>query len=84
MLEIAQAGAAIAFVGGDPEDAQRTELAPEIGGKVVDAVDLGRPRRDLLGGEAAHLVAQRVGGLAKAEIEIGQAIGNHRWISLGY
>ena len=45
------------------------ELRPEVAREIVVAVDLGGARRDLVGGEAAHGVAQHVDGLAEVEVE---------------
>ena len=78
MFEIAHAGAAILLGGGDAEQAERAHLAPEVGGKVVRLVDGGRARRDLLRGEAHRRVAQHVRRLAEVEIELRDAVGDHR------
>ena len=82
MLEIAEPGAAILLLGGDAEHAERAELAPEIGREVVHAVDLRRARRDLIGGEPPHLLAQRLRGLAESEVEGRQAVGDHGGVSI--
>ena len=74
MFQIAHRGAAILLRRGDPEDADFTELAPEIGGEVVVAVDGRRARGDLIGGERRHLVPQRVHRLAKVEIHSTQTV----------
>ena len=78
MLEIAHAGAAVFLLDGDAEHAERAELAPEVGGEVVVAVDGGGARRDLVGGEGLDLVAQHVGGLAEVEVQAGQAVWQRR------
>ena len=69
MLEIAHAGAAILLLDGDAEQAEVAELAPEVHGEFVGAVDLGGARRDLGVGEFRHPLAQHVGGLAELEVE---------------
>ena len=69
MGEIAHAGAAELRVGGDAEQAERAEFLPEMGGKLVRAIDLGGERRDLFLREAADHVAQAVDLLAVAEIK---------------
>src|SRR5216110_2541275 len=48
VLEIAEPGAAIFFLDGDPVQAERTDFWPEISWKLVALVDFGRARRDLL------------------------------------
>ena len=58
--EIAHAGAAVFLFDGDAEQAEVAELAPQVHGKLVAAVDLRRARRDLGGGELLHGVAQHV------------------------
>ncbi len=49
--------------------AERAELPPEVGGKSVAGVHLGRARGDLGRGEGLDLFAQCVGGFAQAEIQ---------------
>ena len=73
--EIAHAGAAVFLLDGDAEQAERAQLGPQVGGEVVVAVDGGGARRDLGGGEGRAPVAQHVRGLAEAEVEAGQAVG---------
>ena len=65
--EVAHAGAAVLLGHGDPEQAERAELLPQIGRELVVRVDPCRPRRDLLGREAPHHGAQSLDLLAKAE-----------------
>ena len=52
-----------------PEQAEVAELAPEVGREHVLVVDLGGARRDLVGGEGAHRVAQHVDRLAEIEVQ---------------
>ena len=73
MLEIAEPGPAPLLLDRDAVHAERAELGPELAREGVGAVDLVGARRDLVGGEAAHAVAQQVGGLAEVEIEAGVA-----------
>ena len=77
MLEIAQAGAAVGLGHGDAEQAQIAELAPQITGEFIVGVNRRGARRDLVGGEAAHGIADHVGGLAEAEIEGGKLVADH-------
>ena len=80
MREIAQPGAAVLLLDGDAEQAELAHLRPQIAREGVGAVDLVGARRDLVGREAAHAVAQHVGGLAEAEIEAAQVVPQHeRW-----
>ena len=51
MLEVAQAQAAVFLRRGDPMQAERAHLRPEVAGKEVVAVDRRGARRDLLLGE---------------------------------
>ena len=80
MLEIAEPGAAPLLLDRDPVHAELAELRPQIARERVGTVDLVGARRDLVGREAAHAVAQHVGGLAQAEIEAAQVVPQHeRW-----
>ena len=82
MLEIAEPGAAPLLLDRDAVHAELAELRPEVAREGVAAVDLVGARRDLVGGEAAHAVAQHVGGLAQAEIEAAKVVDAHgRWSS---
>ncbi len=69
VLEIAEPGAAEFLLDRDPVQPQRTHARPQLARKPVVAVDLGGDRRDLVGGERAHGVAELVGGLAEVEVE---------------
>src|SRR3546814_16694533 len=75
MLGVAHAGAAILLLDRDAEDAEIAELAPQIGRKLVIAVDGRGTWGDLVVGEAADRAAQHLRRLATAEIqaEIGRA-----------
>ena len=77
VLEIAEPGSAPFLLDGDAVQAELAELGPEVARKGVAAVDLVGARRDLVGGEAAHAVAQHVGGLAQAEIEAANVVHAH-------
>ena len=83
MLEIAEAGAAIFFLDRDAVQAERADLRPEIARKLVAAVDFGGARRDLVGREILHGLADRVRGFAEVEIEHLVRVGNHRTASGG-
>src|SRR5471030_88658 len=65
--EIAHAGAAVFFADGDAEQADGAELAPQVGGELVCAVDLGGAWRNLARGKIAHRVAQHVDVYAEVE-----------------
>ncbi len=67
MREITHRRAAVLFADGDAEQAECAELAPQVSGKFIGAVDIGRARRDLARGEGAHGVAQHVGVFAEIE-----------------
>ena len=57
--QVAHVGAAVFFADGDAEHAQLAHLAPQVHRELVAAVDLGRARGDLGGGELLHGFAQR-------------------------
>src|SRR5437764_928668 len=77
MLEIAEPGSAPLLLDRDAMHAELAELGPQIAREGVAAVDLVGARRDLVGGEAAHAVAQHVGGLAQAEVEAADVVHAH-------
>ena len=56
---------------------------PQLARETVGLVELGGDRRHFGGGEALHLLAQRIGRLAKAEIEGRHGIGYHDFLSTG-
>ncbi len=84
MLEIALPRAAPFFIDCDAVQAERAKLRPQIAREGVAAVDLVGAWRDLVRGETAHGIAQHVGGLAKAEIELEIGIGDHACLSIGW
>ena len=61
----------------DAVQAEFAHLRPQLAREAVGPVDLGGDRRDLVGGEALDLLAQRLGGLAEAEIEGRKGVGDH-------
>ena len=69
MGEIAEPGAAQFLLDGDAEQPERAELRPQFARKFVRAVDLLGKRRDLVGGEIPHRLAQHFDIAAEAEIE---------------
>ena len=77
MLEIAQPDAAILLLDGDAVQAELAHLGPQLAREAVGLVDLGGDRRHLGRGEALDLLAQRIGGLAQAEVERRHRIGDH-------
>ncbi len=70
MGEIAETGAAVVRTHGHAQQPQFAELAPQIAGKHIAAVDLVGPRRDALLREALRLFAHGVDHVAEAEIEL--------------
>src|SRR3546814_6380085 len=78
VLQVAHAGAAVVLVHRQAEQAERAHLRPELWRKGIAAFDFGGERRDLLGGEAHHGVAQQVGRLAQREVEAGELVRAHR------
>src|SRR5712691_4806293 len=77
MLEIAHPGAAVFLLDRDPEQSEPAELGPQLPRKLVGVVDLVGPRRDPVGGEALHAVAERIDVLAETEIEASPSVGDH-------
>src|SRR5262249_25869800 len=77
MRQIAEPRAAELLLDRDPVQAERAHARPQVARKNVAAVDLGGARRDLVGREAAHGVAQRVDLLAEVEVEAAPGIGDH-------
>ena len=77
MLEIAQARAAIFLLDGDAVQAELAHLGPQLAREAVGLVELWAIGATCFGGKALHLVAQRVGGLAQAEVEGRHGVGDH-------
>ena len=77
VLEIAEPGAAPFLLDRDAVHAELAQLGPQVAWEGVAAVDLVGARRNLVGGKAAHAVAQHVGGLAKAEIKAPDIVDAH-------
>ena len=78
MRQIAHVGTAILLGDGDAEHAQFAELAPQIHGELVAAVDLGRTRSNLDLGKFTHGIAQRIDVFTELEVQswqIGKAHG---------
>ena len=69
MFEIAEAEPAILLGHRDSVQPERAHFRPQLLREPVLGVDPGGERRDLLGGEAAGGVADRVGHLAEFEVE---------------
>src|SRR5207244_10538340 len=69
VFEIAKPRPAPFLLDRDPVYAELAELGPQVARKGVAAVDLLGPRRDPVGGKAAHAVAQQIGRLAEREIK---------------
>ena len=66
--KVAHAGAAELFPGGDAEHAEPAQLTPEVGRKIVAAVDVRGTRRDFPRGEFCDRLAQL--GDVRAETKI--------------
>ena len=77
VLEIAEPGAAVFLLDGNPVQAERADLGPEVAGELVALVDVGGARRDLVGGELLHRFADGVRGFAEIEVEHPMRVGNH-------
>ena len=77
VLEITQARSAPFLLDRDAVHAELAQLRPEIAREGVAAVDLVGARRNLVGGEVAHAVAQHIGGFAEAEIEAAGIVDAH-------
>src|SRR5208282_223122 len=77
VVEIAEPQATVFLGRGDPVQAERTYLRPEVAREEVVAVDRRRPRRDLLLGESFRALADHLGALAEVEIEAARGVGNH-------
>ena len=75
--EVAHRRAAVLLLDGDAEQAQVAHLAPEVGRKLVGAVDLGSARRDLVRGELPHGRAQHVDRVAVVEVDRGKVLHRH-------
>src|SRR5690349_16049678 len=65
VFEIAEAGPAPLFFHRDAVQAKRTHVGPELARKHVRAIDLFGDGRDLVLGESANRLAQRVRGFAE-------------------
>ena len=76
-IEAERPGAAIGLGHGDAEHAQIAELAPQIAWEFIVRVDRRGARRDFVGGEAAHGIADHVGGLTEAVVEGRKLIADH-------
>src|SRR4029077_7968412 len=77
MFEIAETGAAKLLLDRDAMHPELAEFWPQLARKRIAAVDLFGARRDVVGREAAHAVAQHVGGLAQPEIKPAETVGEH-------
>src|SRR5207248_2059485 len=79
VLQVAQPGAAVFFLHGDPEKAQFAQLRPEMAREFVRAVDFVGQWRNFVAAETPHRIAQEVRGVAKPEIERRIGVTNHGW-----
>ena len=69
--QVAHVAAAVLLLHGDAEQAHVAELAPQVHGKLVVAVDVRRPRGDFLLAHLVDRVAQHVDLFAEAEVQGG-------------
>src|SRR5262249_161660 len=76
--QVAEARATPALRDGDAQQALLAERRPQIARKLIAAVDLGRTRRNPLGGEAPHLGADLLQALLEPEITV---TGRHQLAS---
>src|SRR5262245_63932245 len=77
MLEVAETRAAVLLFDRDAEHPELAEFGPQLTRELVAAVELGGQRCDPIAGEAAHALAQLLGGFAEVEIEAGEIVGDH-------
>src|SRR5262249_26340347 len=75
--QVAEPRAAELLLDRDAMQPERAHARPQVARERVGAVDLAGARRDLVGRESAHSVAQRVDVLAEAEVEAAPGIGDH-------
>jgi len=76
MGQVAHAGAAELFLDGDAQQPQVAELAPQIAGEVVVAVDGFGAGSDLLPGKALDRVAELIDIRAEIEVEAFEYSGH--------
>ncbi len=74
MLEVAEAEAAIFLLDGDAVQAERAHFGPEIARETVLGVDPRRERRDTVGRETPHRLADHVRILAQSEVQFSHHI----------
>jgi hypothetical protein len=67
MGKVTHIGSAVLFTYRNPEEAEGAELAPQVRGEFVGAVDVCGARRDLARGKGVHRFAQHVDIFAEVE-----------------
>ncbi len=77
MVKIAHARTAVLLAHGNTEQPEIAHLAPEVGGELVFAVNIGGPRGDFGGGKIPDRVPQQDGRLVEIESESGKVDGGH-------
>src|SRR3954462_12777181 len=77
MLQSPEPRAAVLLLDGDAVQSERADLRPEVSGKLVALVDLGRTRRDLVTCEIMHGFANGIRGFAEIEVEHPMRVGDH-------
>ena len=82
MGEIAHVGAAVLLLDRDAMKPQFAHGRPQVDRELVLLIDLRGARRDLLGREAAHGVAQHVDVRPQAVIQVDGVLGRHCWFLL--
>jgi hypothetical protein len=70
--EITHVCAAVVFLDRYPQEPEVAHLLPQVGGKLIAAVDLRGARRDLFGGELPHAFAQHIDRFAEMKIQSGE------------
>ncbi len=77
MSQISETRAAPALRHRDAEETLRPERWPQVAREFIRAVDVGGSRRDLLGGEAAHLIPDLEERFAEVEVTVADIHGAH-------
>ena len=77
VFEVPHPGPAVFLLDSDAENTEITHLAPEVGWKVVRPLDVGRPRRHLVGGKGTDRVPEHVSGFTEIEVQARKVIRDH-------
>src|SRR6476646_9588071 len=79
VFEIAETGTSPLFLDRDAVQAERAHLRPKLAWKHIGAIDLLCDRRDLVSGESANRLSQRVRGLAEIVFKRAVVGTGHTW-----